>query len=160
MHRAVFIAPKVYAYTTLDENANEKLNIKIKGLSQKRIRQSIDSYDLTFDKMFELLAPEQFLEFTQEKWFKHLNEGIVETKEALYQLRMTTNKRKPIYKQIKGYRTHLYSDTEPYHYDELAKDYQNKNIVQNEVCLRDDLAQKLTPLKDKLDILENNNKDS
>ena len=159
MHRAVFIAPKVYGYTTLDDLGDkETFHVKIKGLSQNKVKEYINNKELTYDKMFKLLAPESFMEFSQEKWFKDLEEGKVYVQDALYQLRVTTNKRKPVYKQYKGLFYPIYSDTVPYNFDDLANNYgEINNNVQKESVDTDNIGELLKPFIERVEMFENNN---
>ena len=108
--------------------------------------------------VFILQAPESFMEFSQEKWFKDLEEGKVYVQDALYQLRVTTNKRKPVYKQYKGLFYPIYSDTVPYNFDDLANNYgEINNNVQKESVDTDNIGELLKPFIERVEMFENNN---
>jgi len=53
------------------------------------------------------------LEFTQEKWFKKIMEGDITVAEVAYTLKVTSNKRVPIYVD------NVFSNTKPFNYDEI-----------------------------------------
>lgn len=63
----------------------------------------------------KLLVKDSKMEFSQEKWFKKVFESDIQISEVAYQLKVTSNKRAPIY--TNG----IYSDTLPYSYGFLEK---------------------------------------
>ena len=85
----VFLAPKVYAGITL----NDELVVKIKGLTK-----SIIQNDVTFDSLLPLLNQDESLVFKQIKSYKSLSEGAINLIEQTYSLVPTENKRELIYK--------------------------------------------------------------
>jgi hypothetical protein len=90
--KAVFLAPKVYAL----KNSTEEI-IKIKGLS----KEAITSNKINFDSLLILLNKDSSQEFTQSKWFKHLDSGSISVMNQIYTLKVTGNKRELIYKDNK-----------------------------------------------------------
>jgi len=84
--KAIFLAPKVYYLETVDGN---KI-YKVKGLSH--------SINLTLNDFTNLLHKDTFLEKSQTKWRKHIEEGNISVIEQLYTLKVTDNKRKLIFK--------------------------------------------------------------
>jgi hypothetical protein len=67
--------------------------------------------DIKIDDLELLLLKDSSKEFIQEKWFKKVIEGEISIKEVAYTLKVTTNKRAPIYVD------NIYSNTMPYNYD-------------------------------------------
>lgn len=100
--KAVFLAPKVYALIT---STGDEI-IKVKGLDK-------DELKINFNELELLLVKDSAKEFTQEKLFKKLIEGEITIKEAAYTLKVTSNKRAPIYID------NIFSNTKPYNYDEI-----------------------------------------
>lgn len=80
----VYIAPKVYSYTTDKEEVT-----KIKGYKRK---------DVAFDNLKQLLLNKDSLELKQTKFYKNLRESHILLKEEKYTLMVTENKRKLVYK--------------------------------------------------------------
>jgi len=109
INRAVFLAPKVYGF--VDVEGNEV--IKVKGLSKEEL-SDIHVRDL---ELLLLLIKDSSKELNQEKWYKKVFEGEINVNEVAYTLKSTSNKREPIYIND------VYSNTEPYNYDEIS----NKN---------------------------------
>jgi len=103
INRAVFLAPKVYGLKT---EAGDEI-IKIKGLN-KNLLQDIQIQDLE-----SLLSYDSSKEFNQSKWYKKVLLGEITVSDIAYTLKVTSNKRSPIY--IDG----IYSNTEPFIYDEI-----------------------------------------
>jgi DNA polymerase type B, organellar and viral len=103
--RGVFLAPKVYALETLDGSTV----IKIKGLSNKALS------GLKYNDLSKLLKHNSSLEFTQEKWIKEIIKGNIQIDNVLYNLKVTANKRAPIYE------FGIYSNTRPYNYNDIIK---------------------------------------
>lgn len=101
--RAVFLAPKVYGLIT---TSGEEI-IKVKGIT-KNVIKTIHITDLE-----KLLFNNSSLEFTQDKWVKKVVVGDISIKEVAYNLKVTSNKRAPIY--IGG----VYSNTTPYNYSDI-----------------------------------------
>jgi hypothetical protein len=93
--RAVFLAPKVYGLITED---NKEI-IKVKGLSK--------------DAVSNLHIFDSSIEINQQKWYKSLFEGKISVAEMAYNLKCTTNKRRPIYND------NIFDNTIPYYYSEL-----------------------------------------
>ena len=88
--RAIFLAPKVYGF----EDEDGKVTIKIKGISH----DITDGLDL--DVLESLLVKDSSKEFKQFKWFKRILEGKITVEEVIYNLKVTANKRMPIYKKV------------------------------------------------------------
>lgn len=108
IEKGVFLAPKVYGFITVD---GQEI-IKIKGVTHKV------SSNIHFDDLELLLHEDANRVFTQQKWYKSLIKGEITITDVLYNLKITSNKRKAIYNVDK-----VFSRTEPLHYDELI----NKN---------------------------------
>ena len=104
IERAVFLAPKVYGFITDDG----KEIIKVKGITQ-------NSTEINFNALERLLVKDSSKEFTQSKWYKKVIEGEISTKNVAYTLKVTSNKRSPIY--INNFLT----KTKPFNYDQLIK---------------------------------------
>jgi hypothetical protein len=102
--KAIFIAPKVYGLVTVDDREI----IKAKGLT-KDILKTLTIYDLE-----ALLIKDSTREFNQEKMFKSIINGEISTKDIIYTLKVTSNKRKHIYID------QVFSNTQPYFYDEIS----------------------------------------
>jgi hypothetical protein len=104
--KGVFLAPKVYGLITTEGNEI----IKIKGLS----KDSLDN--INFNNLELLLHKDSSLEFSQTKWFKKLIEGEITVNEVAYTLKVTSNKRQPIYID------NIFTATKPYNYDDITSD--------------------------------------
>jgi hypothetical protein len=104
--KAIFLAPKVYGLVTDDG----KEIIKVKGVTQ--------DIKVTFSNLQDLLVKNSSLELNQEKWSKKVLEGEIIPAEMLYTLKVTSNKRAPIYNRHG--RFEVYNETKPYNYDELS----------------------------------------
>jgi len=87
--KAVFLAPKVYALKN-----SEREIIKVKGLSQKSIRD----HKITLEQLELLLIKDSSLPFNQTKWFKNLEKGTIQILDQIYTLRTTNSKRELIFK--------------------------------------------------------------
>ena len=109
--RAVFIAPKVYGFITSDGDEI----IKVKGVGKEAL-QDIHIKDLEL-----LLLKDSTLELNQTKWFKKVFEGNISILDVAYQLKVTSNKRAPIYHEypIDNDLLEIFSDTKPYNYKDL-----------------------------------------
>jgi DNA polymerase type B, organellar and viral len=105
--KAVFLAPKVYAYITEDG----KEVVKVKGVTQD-VKSDID-----FSTIENLLVKDSSRELTQEKWYKKTLEGEISVADVAYTLKATSNKRLPIYKDINGHE--IFVGTKPYNYDNI-----------------------------------------
>jgi hypothetical protein len=105
--KAVFLAPKVYGFIT--ENGDEI--IKVKGITSEV------ASDLTFSALETLLIKDSSREFTQEKWFKDVIGGQISLADVAYTLKVTSNKRAPIY--INDGEFEIYNSTRPFNYNEL-----------------------------------------
>lgn len=79
--KAVFLAPKVYAFVT-DQGQDI---IKVKGLNNNITK-------LNFSDLEALLIKDSTREFTQEKWFKSVINGEIKTSDMIYTLKNTSNK--------------------------------------------------------------------
>lgn len=108
INKAVFLAPKVYGFITTD---GEEV-IKVKGLTRESI-ENISINDLEL-----LLVKDSTREFTQEKWLKKVMEGDITIKDTIYTLKVTSNKRSPIYINHDG--IEIFNSTRPYNYDEIS----------------------------------------
>lgn len=82
--KAVFLAPKVYGYITIED----KEIIKVKGLSRNLIN---------FNELEELLLEGSQLELKTEKWYRSLSLGKIQILNQIYTLKVTDNKRELIY---------------------------------------------------------------
>ena len=98
---AVFLAPKVYALRNQDEEI-----IKIKGLN----RESILKNNITLESLEALLLKDSNIQITQNKWFRHLDQGAIDILGQIYTLKATGNKRKLVYNE-----DDLLIGTEPFH---------------------------------------------
>lgn len=104
---AVFLAPKVYAFKTVDEQEI----VKIKGLSKGATGQETE---LNLSNFVNLLVEDSSRQFTQEKWFKKTLEGDIKIGDVAYTLKVTSNKRMPIYQNG------VFTGTKPFHYNDLT----------------------------------------
>lgn len=86
----VFLAPKVYAGITLDNN----LIVKIKGLTR-----SIVNNEISLDMIAGLLIKDTTLSFNQVKSYKSLSEGTITLLKQTYELVPTESKRQLIYSE-------------------------------------------------------------
>jgi len=109
IHKAVFLAPKVYG---LVDVAGKEI-IKVKGITEEVAK------GLSFNDLEELLVKDSSKEFTQEKWFKKVIAGEITTSDVIYTLKVTSNKRAPIYNYYNG--IEFYNSTRPYNYEEIIK---------------------------------------
>ena len=103
VNRAVFLAPKVYGLVTVE---GEEV-IKVKGINKTSL-PGISVQDLE-----NLLIKDTTKEFTQENWFKKVLLGEISVTDVAYTLKVTSNKRDPIYTD------NVFNDTKPFNYDEL-----------------------------------------
>jgi DNA polymerase type B, organellar and viral len=103
--KAVFLAPKVYAFIT---DQDQEI-IKVKGLTKDVIDK------LTFKDLEALLIKDSSREFNQNKWFKSIIEGEISTHDMIYTLKSTANKRNHIY--VNG----IFNSTKPYNYKDISK---------------------------------------
>jgi hypothetical protein len=101
--KAVFLAPKVYALIT---DSGQEI-VKVKGLKHDAISK------LHFSDLETLLIQDSTREFTQEKWFKSITKGTINTSDVIYTLKATSNKRQAVY--IDG----IYENTTPYFYNQI-----------------------------------------
>lgn len=107
INRAVFLAPKVYGLVTSD---GESI-IKVKGVAKHALK------DFTINDLDSLRQKDTKRTFTQEKWFKNIFQGTIEVSDMAYQLKVTTNKREPIYDLDNNF-----TGTRPYRYDDLINE--------------------------------------
>jgi len=97
-------------YGLVDIEGNEI--IKVKGVTSEA------ASEISFSTLNQLLVKDSTKEFTQEKWYKKVIEGEILVADTIYTLKITSNKRQPIYINNK------FDSTRPYHlrsYDELIK---------------------------------------
>ena len=87
IQRAVFLAPKVYGFITDDGTEV----IKVKGVKT----ELIDNLNLI--SLENLLVLDSSRELSQEKWIKNFQNGDITIKDIAYTLKITSNKRSPIY---------------------------------------------------------------
>jgi hypothetical protein len=99
--RAVFLAPKVYAFITDD---GQEI-IKVKGIKQDALS------GLHIEDLENLLQKDSTKEFTQDKWFKSLTTGTISVKDVAYNLKATSNKRESIYEND------IFEATMPFNYN-------------------------------------------
>lgn len=111
INKAVFLAPKVYAYITDDG----KEIIKVKGLNKETIKS------LSFTDLETLLIQDSSREFNQEKWFKSILAGEITTSDIIYTLKVTSNKRDIIYDD-----NGVFNETQPLFYDNIHYQFKNK----------------------------------
>lgn len=93
-NKALFLAPKVYA---LENTFTGDKIIKIKGLT----KESIIKNNITLDNLIPLLNSGEKSIYSQNKWFRNLNEANIQILEQVYTLKVTGNKRDLIYKNGK-----------------------------------------------------------
>ena len=105
--RAVFLAPKVYGFITVDDQEI----IKAKGITHDVAE------GLTINDLEQLLIKDSKKEFNQDKWYKKVFEGEITVTDVIYTLKSTANKRSAIYINEDG--LEIYNSTEPYNYDEI-----------------------------------------
>ena len=103
--KAVFLAPKVYGLVDIEGNEI----IKIKGVTDE-ITSNIKIGDLE-----SLLILDQNKVFSQHKWYKNLMKGTININDVLYNLKVTSNKRRTIYQD------NVFNSTEPLNYEEIIK---------------------------------------
>jgi DNA polymerase type B, organellar and viral len=105
--KAVFLAPKVYALITEDQNEI----VKVKGITQEALTKE----GIHYDNLAKLLIQGSSRALTQDKWYKNIMEGTITISDIAYTLKATSNKRLPIY--IDG----VYEKTIPYNYNQIEK---------------------------------------
>lgn len=108
VNKAVFLAPKVYGIVDQDGNTT----IKIKGVTNEGMKS------ITMNSLERLLIQNGELELKQFKWFKKVIDGNITIKEAVYKLKVTSNKRAPIYINEAG--INIFTSTRPYNYNEIS----------------------------------------
>lgn len=86
-NKAVFIAPKVYGFKTVE---GQEI-IKVKGLKKEAIKT------LTLKDLEELLFRDKTLEIENTKWYRSLIEAQISIKNQIYSLKMRSNKRLLVY---------------------------------------------------------------
>jgi hypothetical protein len=101
--KAVFLAPKVYALIT----ENDEEVIKVKGLTKEVISK------LSFNDLEGLLIKDSTREFNQEKWFTSIINAEITTSDMIYTLKATSSKREHIY--VNG----MFNNTIPYNYADI-----------------------------------------
>lgn len=88
--------------------------IKVKGFSKNALS------GLHLQELEQLLYRNTEMEFNQEKWFKNIIESRITISDVVYHLKMTSNKRKPVYGfDSKG--RELFIGTEPFHFNDIEK---------------------------------------
>ena len=116
---AVFLAPKVYGFRTTDD----KSIIKIKGVSSEAMS------NLSVADLAKLLVKDSTLMIKQSKWYKDIYKGDISVLETAYQLKATSNKRRPIYNlynvesSTSDMEFTMLDYTMPYNYSEIEKQY-------------------------------------
>jgi len=103
--KAVFLAPKVYALIT---DKGQEI-IKVKGLTEGALSE------VHINDLEQLLIQDSTREFNQTKWFKKVIQGDISIQDVAYTLKVTSNKREPIYVD------NIFTNTKPYYYDEIIK---------------------------------------
>jgi hypothetical protein len=103
--KAIFLAPKVYGL--IDVNGEEI--IKVKGFTPEAAKE------LSVTNLEHLLVKDSTKEITQEKWYKKVIEGEISISDVIYTLKVTSNKRDPIYINDEG--IEIYNSTKPVNYD-------------------------------------------
>jgi hypothetical protein len=73
----------------VDQDGNT--TIKIKGVTNEGMKS------ITMNSLERLLIQNDELELKQFKWFKKVIDGNITIKEAVYKLKVTSNKRAPVY---------------------------------------------------------------
>ncbi len=101
--KAVFLAPKVYGLVT--EDGAEV--IKIKGITPEAVSS------VHINELEHLLIQDSTKEFVQEKWYKNIVEGKISVADVAYTLKVTSNKRHPIYNEG------IFDNTSPFNYNEI-----------------------------------------
>jgi hypothetical protein len=107
--RAVFLAPKVYGFVDILNNEI----IKVKGLTSDAIK------NLHIEDLESLQIKDSSKEFIQSKWYKSVINGKISINEIIYTLRVTSNKRQPVYINYNG--KEILNNTKPYNYDDIIK---------------------------------------
>jgi DNA polymerase type B, organellar and viral len=105
IERAVFLAPKVYGFI----NSESEEIIKVKGVVKELLS------DIHIQDLEQLLYKDSTKEFTQSKWFKKVIEGEITVEDVAYTLKVTSNKRAPMYVN------NVFENTKPFYYDDLLK---------------------------------------
>jgi len=94
-NEAIYIAPKVYGL----KNENEEI-VRIKGLKEP----------VSYEKLKTLLKKDSSLSIEQNKWYKNIIEGTIETNDQLYTLTITDKKRQVVYDE-----NDIFIETLPYY---------------------------------------------
>nr|YP_010697740.1 hypothetical protein P1R16_mgp05 [Porodaedalea niemelaei]WCF76636.1 hypothetical protein [Porodaedalea niemelaei] len=81
-NEVIYLAPKVYAGKT-----DTYEYVKVKGLKNH----------ISFDQMKPLLNKDESLQINQDKWYKHIDEGLIAVKNEIYTLMLTDNKRELLF---------------------------------------------------------------
>jgi len=105
LSRAVFLAPKVYGFITTAVTPGNEI-IKIKGVKNELLK------DIHIQDLENLLFLDSSRVLSQEKWIKNYQNGNITFKDVAYTLKITSNKRTPIYNN------NVFSNTEPLNYDQ------------------------------------------
>ena len=106
--KAVFLAPKVYAYVL--EDGREV--IKVKGLTA----EALSNHNIHFDDMEKLLVRDASLELNQDKWYKDVMSGTIDVRKVAYQLKTTANKRDSLYIN------NVFTATRPFTYSDIIRE--------------------------------------
>ena len=101
--KAVFLAPKVYGLVDVDGSEI----IKVKGVVKEMLA------DIKVSDLEQLLTEDSSREFTQTKWYKKVIEGEISVSDVAYTLKVTSNKRRAVYKNG------IFDSTKPFLYDEI-----------------------------------------
>src|SRR6201992_1337145 len=102
INRAVFLAPKVYGFITIEGDEI----LKVKGLKNEGLKIS----DLE-----ALLIKDTSKEFTQDKRMKKIIEGEISVIDTAYTLKTTSNKRQAIYIN------NIFEGTKPHYYNNIEE---------------------------------------
>nr|YP_010697821.1 hypothetical protein P1S03_mgp24 [Porodaedalea chrysoloma]WCF76782.1 hypothetical protein [Porodaedalea chrysoloma] len=93
-NEVIYLAPKVYAGKT-----DSYEYVKIKGLKNP----------ISLNEMKPLLNKDESLKINQDKWYKHIDKGLISVKNEIYTLIITDNKRELIFNEKR-----IFKDTKPY----------------------------------------------
>jgi len=71
----------------------------------------------------DLLVKDSSKEFSQEKWLKKILQGDITIDQVAYTLRVTSNKRMPLYFNYNG--KDIFNGTKPYNYTDIIDNNNN-----------------------------------
>jgi hypothetical protein len=110
--KAVFLAPKVYGFETI----NGQEIVKIKGVAKEHVAK------FGVSDLNGLLILESSRLIQQKKWFKDTFQGSIEVADVAYQLKATSNKRQARYMPVNsknGNEYNIYMYSSPFNYCEI-----------------------------------------